>query len=64
MIEQHSPLARDKSGAGLVNTDITAYKTAIARKKRDKYIQSLEDRLTKLEAAMSLLDNTVKEMKK
>lgn len=55
---------KSDSGAGVVNTDILAFKQAMAKKKRDKYIKGLEQRIEKLESAMSLLENTVKEIKK
>jgi hypothetical protein len=55
---------KSDSGAGVVNTDILTFKQAMAKKKRDKYIKGLEQRIEKLESAMSLLQNTVKEIKK
>ena len=54
---------RESSG-GLVNTDATAYREAVAQKSKDKYIKGLEARLCKLENAMTLLQNTVNEMTK
>lgn len=53
-----------KSGAGVVNTDISAYKQAVVKHKQDKYIKGLEQRIIKLETAMNLLQKTVKEIKK
>jgi len=57
-----SELARSSSGAGIINTDRQAYQQAIAKRKQDKYIQSLEMRISKLESAMELLETTVKEI--
>jgi hypothetical protein len=53
-----------RKDAGLVNTDINSYRNAVARKEQDKYINSLEARITKLESAMRNLETTVKEMSK
>ena len=55
---------RSKSGAGIVNSDISAYNNAVLKRKQDKYIKGLEQRITKLESALSLLENTVKEITK
>tara|TARA_B110000967_G_C18899501_1_gene573589 strand:- start:482 stop:670 length:189 start_codon:yes stop_codon:yes gene_type:complete len=52
------------ANGGLVNTDASAYRNAVARKNQDKYIKSLESRICKLEDAMILLETTVKEMTK
>jgi len=62
MIEQQE-YARGVNG-GLVNTDISAYRSAVAKKTQDKYIKSLESRICKLESAMDLLQKTVKEITK
>jgi len=62
-MEKHT-FERSESGAGIVNTDISAYKKAIAKSKRDKYIKGLESRIEKLESAMDLLQKTVNEMSK
>ncbi len=56
-------LVRTSSG-GVINTDREAYHQAIAKRKQDKYIKGLEQRITKLESALSLLENTVKEITK
>ena len=53
-----------RKDAGIVNTDVSAYRSAIARKEQDKYIKSLETRVCKLECAMQTLETTVKEMTK
>jgi hypothetical protein len=58
----NNELARSSSGAGIINTDRQAYQQAIAKRKQDKYIQSLEMRIAKLESAMELLETTVKEI--
>ena len=55
---------RSKTGAGVVNSDISAYNDAVLKRKQDKYIKGLEQRIIKLESALSLLENTVKEMTK
>ena len=62
MIEQHE-YTRNSTG-GLVNRDASAYKNALAKKNQDKYIKGLESRICKLESAMTLLQNTVKEITK
>ncbi|MDB4559053.1 SlyX family protein [bacterium] len=59
-----STYIRSKTGAGVVNSDISAYNDAVLKRKQDKYIKGLEQRITKLESALSLLENTVKEMTK
>lgn len=53
-----------KSGAGVVSTDVSAYKEAVYKRKQDKYIKGLEQRISKLETAMLLLEKTVKEITK
>jgi len=63
MIQDNS-LVRSENGIGIVNTDVKAYRDAVAVKKRDKYIKGLEQRITKLESAMNLLQKTVKEITK
>jgi len=55
---------KSDSGVGVVNTDVQAYKKAMARKEQAKYIKSLEQRIKKLESAMTLLENTVREISK
>tara|TARA_B110000967_G_C18879329_1_gene560110 strand:+ start:1521 stop:1715 length:195 start_codon:yes stop_codon:yes gene_type:complete len=55
---------RSENGVGLVNTDSSAYKSAIARRKQDKYMKGLEKRLENLESALDLLQKTVKEITK
>lgn len=55
---------KSKSGAGVVNSDTSAYHNAMVRRQQDKYIKGLEQRITKLETALLLLENTVKEMTK
>ena len=63
MINNHT-LSRSESGAGLVNTDVSGYRNAIANKKRDKYIKGLEQRILKLESAQAILEKTIKEISK
>jgi hypothetical protein len=53
-----------RKDAGLVNTDVNLYRSAVARREQDKYIKSLETRIIKLEDAMQNLETTVKEMTK
>jgi hypothetical protein len=55
-------LSRSNSGSGVVSTDRAAYHQAIAKREQDKYIRGLEQRLCKLESAMTLLEKTVKEI--
>ena len=55
---------RSSSGTGVVSTDIVEYQKARARKKQDKYIKGLEQRIEKLESAMLRLENTVREITK
>ncbi len=62
-MEQHT-FTRSQSGTGLVNSDVSAYRQTIAKKKQNKYIKGLEARIEKLENAMILLEQTVKEMSK
>jgi len=63
MINDHS-YSKSLSGVGVVNTDIEAYKRVIAKRKQDKYIKDLEQRLFDLESGLELLQKTVKEMKR
>ena len=60
-MENHT-FVKSSGGAGVVNTDISAYHEALAKKERDKYIKGLEQRIEKLETAMNLLQKTVKEI--
>jgi len=55
---------RTGDGKGLINTDISAYRSALAKRKQDKYIKGLEMRIQKLESSMELLQNTIKEIVK
>jgi hypothetical protein len=55
---------RSESGSGVVNADVVSYQKARARKKQDKYIKGLEQRIEKLESAMLRLENTVNEITK
>lgn len=55
---------KSSSGAGVVNTDVSAYQEAIAKREQAKYIKGLEQRIIKLESAMIFLENTVKEITK
>jgi len=56
----HSDYVR--TNAGVVNTDMNAYRSAKARRDHDKYIKNLETRICKLECAMEAIQTTVKEM--
>lgn len=56
--------SQSKGGVGIVNTDIKAYRIAVAKRKQDKYIKGLEQRIVKLESAMELLQKTVEEITK
>jgi|LakMenEpi03Aug12_release.lakeMendotaPanAssembly.Ray.scaffolds.fasta_scaffold3181693_1 hypothetical protein len=60
MIQSQNQFIR--KDAGLVNTDMNSYRSAVARKEQDKYIKSLETRIIKLESAMQNLETTVKDM--
>jgi hypothetical protein len=62
-MKQHT-FTRSQSGTGLVNSDASAYRQAVSKKKQNKYIKGLEARIEKLENAMILLEQTVKEMSK
>ena len=62
MIEERR-YSRTATGA-IVNKDVSAYRSAVAKKNQDKYIKSLESRICKLESAMTLLQQTVKEIAK
>tara|TARA_B110000967_G_C18633851_1_gene435035 strand:+ start:231 stop:437 length:207 start_codon:yes stop_codon:yes gene_type:complete len=62
MHSSNGKYVKSDSGAGLVNSDPSAYKTAVAKRKQDKYINGLEQRIVKLESALDLLQKTVKEM--
>ena len=55
---------KSDSGVGVINTDASAYHKAIAKREQAKYLRSLEQRMEKLESAMTLLENTVKEISK
>lgn len=55
-------LIRSNNDVGVVNTDSSAYMDAMARRKRDKYIKSLEKRIDRLESAMNLLQSTIEEI--
>lgn len=62
MIDPHT-YTQSNAGVGLINTDTKAYQSAIAKRKQDKYIKGLEQRILKLESAMELLQKTVEEIK-
>jgi len=53
---------RSNNDVGVVNTDSSAYMDAMERRKRDKYIKSLEKRIDRLESAMNLLQSTIEEI--
>ncbi len=61
---ENSAYTASNSGAGVINTDTSAYKAALAKRKQDKYIKGLEQKICKLESAMVLLEKTVKEITK
>lgn len=61
---ENSAYTKSNSGAGVVNTDVGAYRAALAKRKQDKYVKGLEQRIFKLESAMALLEKTVNEMNK
>jgi len=63
MIGDHS-FSKSQSGVGVVNTDVEAYKRVVARRKQDKYIKDLEQRVVHLESGLKLLQETIKEMRK
>ena len=60
-MEQHT-FTRSQSGTGVINSDVSAYKKAIAKREQDKYIKGLQARIESLESAVALLEQTVKEM--
>ncbi len=60
-MKQHT-FTRSQGGTGLVNSDVSAYKKAIAKREQDKYIKGLQARIESLESAVTLLEKTVKEM--
>ena len=55
---------RTSDGKSLINTDVSAYRSALAKRKQDKYIRGLELRIQKLESSMQLLQSTIKEIGK
>lgn len=61
---ERNTFVRTNNGAGLVNTDVNAYRQAVAKRKQDKYIKGLEQRIQKLESSMELLQSTIKEIVK
>lgn len=62
-MKQHT-FIRSESGSGIVNSDVSEYKKAVAKRNQDKYIKGLEARIQKLESAIVLIQNTIKEMSK
>ena len=60
-MENHT-FQRSANGSGVINSDVSAYKKAIAKRKQDKYIKGLQARIESLESAVTLLEKTVKEM--
>ncbi|MDB4786284.1 hypothetical protein OAG36_00970 [bacterium] len=61
---ESNTFVRTNNGAGLVNTDVDAYRRVVAKRKQDKYIRGLELRIQKLESSMQLLQSTIKEIGK
>ncbi len=55
--------SRPDNGVGLVNSDADAYKSAVARRKQDKYIKGLEQRLENLETALDSLQSQLKRLR-
>ena len=55
---------RTSDGKSLINTDVSAYRSALAKRKQDKYIKGLETRIQRLESSMELLQNTIIEIVK
>jgi len=53
-----------RSGVGIINTNVDAYNLAKERRKKENYMQSLERRINKLEAAVENLENTLNECKR
>ncbi len=51
-----------RKDVGVVNTDVSAFKSAKARIEQTKKIQSLELRLNKLEEVITSLQQTCKEI--
>jgi len=62
-MDNHS-FTRSESGSGIVNSDVSSYKKAVAKRNQDKYIKGLETRIKKLESAMTLIQKTISEMRK
>ena len=52
-----------RKDVGVVNTDVSAFKSAKARIEQTKKIQSLELRINKLEEVITSLQQTCKEIK-
>ena len=53
-----------RKDAALVNTDVSAFRSAKARKEQSRVIQSMEQRIHKLECAIESLQQTCKEKTK
>lgn len=51
-----------RKDVGVVNTDLSAFRSAKARIEQTKKIQSLEIRINKLEMVVQLLQQTCKEI--
>jgi|TARA_R110002073_G_scaffold165777_2_gene322456 hypothetical protein len=54
----------ERREAGIVNTDVSAFRSAKARIEQTKFIKSMEQRIYKLECAVESLQQTCKEKSK
>jgi|TARA_R110000744_G_scaffold307979_1_gene416042 hypothetical protein len=54
----------ERREAGIVNTDVSAFRSAKARIEQTKFIKSMEKRIYKLECAVESLQQTCKEKSK
>ena len=51
----------ERRESGIVNTDVSAFRSAKARIEQTKFIKSMEQRIYKLECAVESLQQTCKE---
>ena len=54
----------ERSNAGLISRDVSAFRSAKARIEQTKFIKSMEKRIYKLECAVESLQQTCKEKSK
>jgi len=54
----------ERRESGIVNTDVSAFRSAKARIEQTKFIKSMEQRIYKLECAVESLQQTCKEKSK